>query len=92
MNYDHELQRIITAIKADKGIVQPWRNKALARLQEVQAFIHEGQHTSNLKPPEGTELTSYGTAKLPNVLEGRECICPAGGIHRRCPVHGELPS
>lgn len=55
MNHNDEIIQLIKYVKADKSIVQPWRNKAVARLEEAQAFIKMGQSTTNLKPPEGVQ-------------------------------------
>jgi len=52
MNFDYEINRIMEAVKTDKSIVQPWRNKAAARLEEAQAFVRMGMTTTNMKPPE----------------------------------------
>jgi len=43
MNYDQTIQQVIKLIKEDKSIIQPWRNKAVARLEETQAFIKMGK-------------------------------------------------
>lgn len=84
MNPAH-IRDIITAVKSDKSIVQPWRNKVVARLEEAIAFIHEGQNTSNLKPPAGmTDTSADGFTKT------AECTCAAWPDmpDPKCPVHG----
>lgn len=71
MNYDSSIQSLIASIKEDKSIVEPWRNKAQARLEEVLAFIDRGKKITYREH------------------DGPTCICPEGGTHRKCPVHGE---
>jgi hypothetical protein len=39
MNYDLAIQEIIDVIKADKAIVQPWRNKAVSHLLDARLSI-----------------------------------------------------
>ena len=77
MDYDEEISSIIAVVKTDKAIRQPWRNKSVARLEEVQAFIRMGLNISNLKPPEDEPIDL-------------ECICPEGGVRTTCPVHGTI--
>lgn len=43
MNRNQVISDLIADIKGDKSIVQPWRNKAVARLQEAQAFERMGR-------------------------------------------------
>lgn len=50
MNRDKVITDLIAEIKADKSIVQPWRNKAVARLQEAQAFERMGGRRARLRP------------------------------------------
>lgn len=73
MNYDEAITNIIAEIKIDKSIIQPWRNKATARLEEVQAFLRMGKSISRLEAP--AELA-------------QECTCPVGGRRADCPQHG----
>lgn len=80
MNYDAAIQEIIDVIKADKSIVQPWRNKASSRLEEVQAFVRMGKTTTNRQPDD-----------LPPMEFARpdwKCICTELGKRKDCPVHG----
>ena len=56
MNYDAAIQELIDVIKADKSILQPWRNKAVARLEEAQAFVMKGKMTT-YREPEGLVCT-----------------------------------
>ncbi|HVB24101.1 MAG TPA: hypothetical protein VNG51_19340 [Ktedonobacteraceae bacterium] len=74
MNYDAAFITFIEQIKADKSIVQPWRNKACARLEEVQAFVRMGKTTTYEKPPEPV----------------CNCPDPKYAKRANCPVHGEL--
>lgn len=46
MNYDSEINKLAEEISADKSIIQPWRNKAKARLEEVQAFVRMGKSSA----------------------------------------------
>lgn len=77
-HYELAINDIIEHVKADKGIVQPWRNKAIARMEEAQAFIRMGLTTTYQQPPQGATVSQTFT-----------CICPTGGIRRDCPMHGE---
>lgn len=79
MNYDQQITKLIMDVKADKAIIQPWRNKATARLEEAQAFIRMGKHSSNQMPPEGQRIDA-NTA----------CTCPIGANATDCPQHGLL--
>jgi len=76
LNYDQEINKIVEAIKADKSIAQPWRNKASARLEEVRAFVRMGLQTTYAKNP--IEIT-YAL--------GQTCTCPFGVLSATCPVH-----
>jgi hypothetical protein len=77
MNPAH-IQDIITMLKDDKSCVQPWRNKAIARLEESIAFIEKGHNTTNLKPPAGLPTDA-----------ARQCTCLApDAINASCPIHG----
>ncbi len=52
MDYDSSIQDIIAILKEDKSVVQPWRNKATSRLEEVQAFIRMGETITYEEPDE----------------------------------------
>jgi hypothetical protein len=85
MNYDQYVQEIVDVIKADKAIVQPWRNKAVARLEEAQAFIHEGKTTTYREAPGGLPTMQFAG---PSTTAG-QCVCTLGMPPRKdCPVHG----
>ena len=85
MNYDEQILALITAAKADKSIIQPWRNKAAARLEEAQAFIRMGKGSTNLPMP-------------PDVATDTLCTCRKNevgsivALRKSCPVHGEEAS
>ena len=49
MNINAELQPIIEEIKADKSIIQPYKNYALKAAEELKAWIHMGQTTTTQK-------------------------------------------
>jgi hypothetical protein len=74
VNYDQEITDLVGAIKADKSIIQPWRNKATARLEEAQAFVRMGKTSSSLKAETMAEIG---------------CICTALGRRKDCPIHGD---
>lgn len=98
--YTSAIFTFIEQIKADKTIVQPWRNKAVARLEEVSAFVRMGKTTTYLSPVSATEHSpeSFAGSKMvdnalpdngfpdPNVAK---CNCPAFGKRRTCPIHGD---
>ena len=74
MNYDQTITELVEAIRVDKSIIQPWRNKAVARLEEAQAFVRMGK-TSTMSFSD--EIVQFPA----------ECICPTGAIDTRCPQH-----
>lgn len=80
MNYDQEITDLVEAIKADKSIVQPWRNKASARLEEAQAFVKYGKGLSLMPAPYGMEPHT--------IADMRACTCPPGARDKTCAVHG----
>lgn len=47
------IQDIITMLKDDKSVAQPYRNYALKELHLAVALVEKGQRITNLKPPEG---------------------------------------
>ena len=73
MNYDEAVQQVIAVIKADKRIVQPWRNKAVARMEEAQAFVRMGLSTTYEQPSEPVCTCPDG---------GIARRCPVHGIER----------
>jgi hypothetical protein len=77
MHYDAAFTTFIEQMKLDKDVAQPWRNKAISRMQEAQAFIHMGLTVTNRKPDDEDWVENFA------------CTCPAGGIKRDCPVHGK---
>lgn len=86
MNYEQQINRIIETLKADKSIVQPWRNKATARLEESMAFVRMGRTTTGIKPPADMQ---------PGRVEGSSgpygCICERPGVapfNPDCSIHG----
>lgn len=78
-DYDDDITGLTDILKSDKSIIQPWRNKAIARLEEAQAFIRMGKTTTNLRPPSGT-VNDDGSLSV--------CTCPPGAVDTLCPVHG----
>lgn len=83
-NYDPAFHSLIEAVKADKDIAQPWRNKVVSRLDEVQAILEKGQRMTNIKPPVGTPEPLHTPTGEP-----MNCVCPEGAIDTACPVHGK---
>ena len=75
MDYNRNISELIEAIKADKSILQPWRNKAIARVEEAQAFVRMG-------------LTST-TRTADQVSSDKSCTCPVGAIRSDCPIHSQ---
>jgi hypothetical protein len=85
LNYDKLINDLVEAIKADKAIIQPWRNKAVARLEESQAFVRMGRSSSSRQG----ELTYNQVVATENNFNHAGCICPTGAVANECPVHGE---
>lgn len=83
------IREIIIALKEDKGCAQPYRNYAAKELETAILWIDKGHHMTNMKPPgeleSGSTRTSWHETDEPIV-----CICPAGGVHAKCPVHGTM--
>ena len=73
-HYEIAIDDMIEHIKADKSIIQPWRNDAIAQLRRAKAFIRMG-------------LTSTNRTDLPSDPEPT-CTCPEGGTRKSCPLHG----
>lgn len=84
MNYDNHIQTLIDGIKADKAITSEWRYKAISRLKEARAYIHEGKNTTNRQLPDDVRVMQFaGPITSP-------CICSPGMPSRKdCPMHGE---
>lgn len=85
MNYQSEIERIKAALKADKAIIQPWRNKAMSQLENAQAFIRSGNELTYRQQDGRVD----GNAP---VAAAGQCICKPGMIARACPVHGDAVS
>jgi len=79
MQYDSQINQIVERLKTDKTVVQPWRNKAVARLQEAQAFVRMGQTTTYQSP---NKVTGDNEPPVAGV-----CTCPPGALDQDCPVH-----
>ena len=79
-HYELAINDLIEHIKADKGIVQPWRNKAISRMEEATAFIRMGL-TTTYREPDGPAPMKFAGPKL-------ECICTELGKRKDCPFHG----
>lgn len=79
MQYDREIHLIYERLRNDKTVTQPWRNKAISRLQEAQAFIRMGQSTAY---PDQPNRVDAGTAST--------CTCQPGIVDKNCPVHGSM--
>jgi len=89
MNYDQEIQDIVANIKSDKSIVQPWRNKAMARLEEAQAFIRMGKTTSLEKPDDPPGANRFPIPNHVSELNNpNRCTCAPLEIDPTCPIHG----
>lgn len=85
MNYDNNIYLITERIKTDKTIMQPWRNKAVARMQEAQAFIRMGQTSTN-RPDSPNRVDAAGVATTGDMPIA--CTCPHGAVDSNCPIHG----
>lgn len=79
MNYDQKITALITAIKEDKSITQPWKNYATKELNIAQACLRMSKTSTNLKPPSGLVNDDGSLA---------ECTCPRGAVDTSCPQHG----
>lgn len=80
MNYDEAISDIVTFLKQDERVKQPWRNYATKHLQEAMAAINMGLTTTDKKPPDAPVFPR------PKPLS---CICTDDMPPRRdCPVHG----
>lgn len=79
-SYDVAIRDIIGYVREDKTIIQPWRNKAVARLEEAQAFVRMGKTSVNNLPEPPATMTA------PTV---NTCTCPVGARDKLCPVHGD---
>lgn len=75
LTYDQIFAMLLAKGRADKGLLQPFKNYALSDTQRLQAVFRMAVGSTNLEPPKG---------------DPGGCICPTGGIHGACPVHGDL--
>lgn len=80
MAYSHEIDLLLARLSQDKGIHPKWRNKAVARLEEAQAFINQGLRGDIAEPDLGASAAA---------LVGSVCICRPGTINNNCPIHGK---
>jgi hypothetical protein len=80
VNYSEEIKRINTLLGMDKGISPKWRNKAVARLDEAEAFIAKGMKESDQYRSAQSGFDQLG-----------ECICInyPSSINKNCPVHAK---
>lgn len=78
MDIPTTMQALITALKADKQMAQPYKNFAVSDAIRLQAVINQGMRVTNMVPPAGA---------LPD--QPATCICPpTGGRRVDCPQHG----
>lgn len=89
MNPAH-ITDLITAIKEDKSIAQPWRNYTLKALFQAVAYMEKGQRTTNLQPP--ADLHTQPFQKTSSEPQTGACSCPEGAVDKTCPVHNESSS
>lgn len=76
------ITKLIEALRADKTMVQPYKNYALSDALRLEAVIEKGLGTTMRKPPEDMVITN------PQVALGN-CICtPGQKPAAHCPVHG----
>lgn len=80
MIYDQIITDLVEAIKADKLLMQPFKNYAVSDLLRVQAVVRMARQTTNQKPPEDAVANVKKEFGL--------CICPEGAIDKNCPRHG----
>ena len=80
MNFDEQIKKIVVAIKGDKAIIQPWRNKAAARLEEAQAFVRMGKTSAPARLTD-EELSRYDAVSPVKP----SCICPPDALDTTCP-------
>lgn len=73
MNYDQEIQKIVDAMKADKTILQPYKNYAAKAAEEVKAWIRMGK-TTTLQRYESEPIC---TCPSPGVI-AKDCL-----VHKR---------
>lgn len=81
VSYQQKINALIEEIKADKSIVQPWRNYATKALSEAQAFLVMGGISTYRSAPEGMIADRLNGADV--------CTCGPGVRDGKCPVHGD---
>ncbi len=74
MTYDQKITDLLAEIKADKSVIQPWRNKAVARIEEAQAFVRMGKTSTSASVPN----ESVCTCPMEGVID------------KNCPLHGSM--
>jgi hypothetical protein len=82
MDYDAAINDVVTFLKQDKRISQPWRNYATKHFQEGLADVRMGLAESGVQPPPAD-------APVFPTPQPIGCICsPDMPPRRDCPVHG----
>lgn len=84
MNYDQAITDLVEAIKADKALVQPFKNYATSDLLRVQAVVRMAKQTTQQQAP--VELKTTGASGIAAMQS--HCWCPIGAVDNACPVHG----
>jgi len=80
MNYDQIITDLVEAIKADKSLMQPFKNYATSDLLRVQAVVRMANQTTLLEPP----------IDAVKGFDKPDCSCPEGAIDVHCPIHGPI--
>lgn len=97
MNYDEYIHQLIEALKADKGLAQPYKNYLISDAKRLQVAVR-GTKTMAMEKAPADVLAEAGTgdAPLPMQFAGPmtsgtagQCVCTTGMPPRKdCPVHG----
>lgn len=81
MDVQKQTEQLISDLKADKSIAQPWKNYAVSDAMRLLAVIEKGKRVTNRTPPPDV------AAKAQQSQAG--CTCePGKKASVNCPVHG----
>lgn len=82
MNPKQLIQALISALDADKTMLQPYKNYALSDAKRLQALIE-------YDPVRPATAPSSGTLMSQTMPSASGCICtPGQKAHASCPAHG----
>lgn len=87
MNYENQIQQIITTMKSDTTLNPKWRNYIVKELEVASAMCSK-LSSREISKNEMQSLVDKGPVQ-PNQINGSGCVCREGlPYDTACPVHG----